>query len=65
MDSTIKNALVGGGVAGGTLPLIVLIALLVLAPVLAVLGWYLSWWSFEVAVIMLLLMAVYTSGGGE
>jgi len=62
--STVKNALTAGGVVAGGIGLIALLILALLGPTIAAIGWFFSWWSFEAAVIAMLLMIAYLTGGG-
>lgn len=65
MTDALRNALKAGGVAGAGLLGVIILAALVLGPAVVALGWHLDWWSFEAAVIVLLLTLCYVTGWDE
>ena len=65
MNSKIKNAVKGGGVASIGIILVVAIAAFVFGPAVGAWGFCAGWWSFQNAVIVLLLLAIYFGGSGS
>lgn len=58
----VRNALTGGAVAGVGLVLAALWIVTVTFPIAVTVAWLYGWITFEVAVLTLLLFAIYVTG---
>ena len=58
-ETTLKDGLIGGAIAGSMLLLLVVLIVGVVGPAILALGWFVGWWSFEFTVVALLVLAVY------